>query len=156
MSFLFTNQLNHTRIVLYTTTLQHQIFFFECKKSKICLPPSRISNTKSRVKRISKSQRTPHKNFFETVRETKKLQRVKMTTLRASIKMFGGRVQRLTHRSAVTKTDMDFTVFVPPQASSNKKVPTLYWLSGLTYVFFKSFTFTQIFNTLDIQPLDIE
>ena len=76
-----------------------------------------------------------------------------MTTLRASIKMFGGRVQRLTHRSAVTKTDMDFTVFVPPQASSNKKVPTLYWLSGLTYVFFKSFTFTQIFNTLDIQPI---
>ena len=74
-----------------------------------------------------------------------------MTTIRASIKMFGGRVQRLTHRSAVTKTDMDFTVFVPPQASSNKKVPTLYWLSGLTYVFFKSFTFTQIFNTLDIQ-----
>ena len=55
-----------------------------------------------------------------------------MSTLRASIKMFGGRVQRLTHRSAVTKTDMDFTVFVPPQASKSRPVPTLFWLSGLT------------------------
>ncbi len=48
-----------------------------------------------------------------------------------SIKESGGYLNRYTHYSAVLKCDMMFSVYLPPQASS-KKVPTLYWLSGLT------------------------
>lgn len=36
-----------------------------------------------------------------------------------------------THRSAATGTDMNFAVYVPPQAQS-APVPALYWLAGLT------------------------
>lgn len=47
-------------------------------------------------------------------------------------KMFGGRVQKWTHVSDVTKTPMTFSVFLPPQAESQGTVPVLYYLSGLT------------------------
>lgn len=54
-----------------------------------------------------------------------------MAALRQSHKMFGGVVKRLSHESGVTKTTMDLSVFLPPQAS-DKSVPAVYWLSGLT------------------------
>lgn len=44
---------------------------------------------------------------------------------------FGGKQLRFTHTSAVLNCDMQFSVFLPPQAQ-NGKVPALYWLSGLT------------------------
>ncbi|MDX1677370.1 S-formylglutathione hydrolase [Arsukibacterium sp.] len=44
---------------------------------------------------------------------------------------FGGKQIRFTHQSAVTNCEMQFSVFLPPQAQTNK-VPALYWLSGLT------------------------
>lgn len=44
---------------------------------------------------------------------------------------FGGKQIRFTHQSAVTNCEMQFSVFLPPQAKANK-VPALYWLSGLT------------------------
>jgi len=46
--------------------------------------------------------------------------------------MFGGVVKQLTHESKSTKTPMNFSVFMPPQAAAGAKVPVLYWLSGLT------------------------
>jgi len=45
--------------------------------------------------------------------------------------MFGGLVKQLTHDSLTTKTPMNFSVYLPPQASQTE-VPALYWLSGLT------------------------
>ncbi len=42
-----------------------------------------------------------------------------------------GQQQRYSHRSDVLNCDMHFSVFVPPQARE-RKVPVLYWLSGLT------------------------
>ncbi|WP_333609179.1 S-formylglutathione hydrolase [Arsukibacterium sp.] len=44
---------------------------------------------------------------------------------------FGGKQIRFTHQSAVTNCEMQFSVFLPPQAAS-AKVPAVYWLSGLT------------------------
>jgi S-formylglutathione hydrolase len=44
---------------------------------------------------------------------------------------FGGRIGFYRHRSAANDCDMQFSVFVPPQAASGK-VPVLTFLSGLT------------------------
>ncbi len=44
---------------------------------------------------------------------------------------FGGKVGFYRHTSATTNCDMQFSVFVPPQARSGP-VPMLTWLSGLT------------------------
>lgn len=46
-------------------------------------------------------------------------------------KAFGGRQIRFEHESNTLNCSMQFSVFLPPQAETNK-VPTLYWLSGLT------------------------
>lgn len=50
----------------------------------------------------------------------------------ASQKSFGGWHRRYRHRSAVLDCDMVFAVFLPPQIESEKDLPVLYWLSGLT------------------------
>ena len=52
-------------------------------------------------------------------------------TIKSTVKIFGGMLQRLTHESSSTKCAMTFAVYMPPQAES-KPVPMLYWLSGLT------------------------
>ncbi len=44
---------------------------------------------------------------------------------------FGGEVRFLRHASRATRTEMEFSVFVPPQAADGP-VPVLWWLSGLT------------------------
>lgn len=44
---------------------------------------------------------------------------------------FGGKQIRYSHASGVLHCQMQFSVFLPPQAQSSK-VPALYWLSGLT------------------------
>lgn len=48
-----------------------------------------------------------------------------------SIKEFGGFLNRYTHQSETCHCEMTFSVYLPPQAKT-KKVPALYWLSGLT------------------------
>jgi S-formylglutathione hydrolase len=52
-------------------------------------------------------------------------------TMLSSAKCFDGMVKKYSHKSQVLQCTMKFTVFVPPQAQS-QKVPVLYWLSGLT------------------------
>ena len=52
-------------------------------------------------------------------------------TLKSSVRVFGGTLQRLTHASSACKCDMTFAVYLPPQAAT-APVPSLYWLSGLT------------------------
>lgn len=44
---------------------------------------------------------------------------------------FNGRQLQYSHTSAVLNCEMRFGIFLPPQAEK-KKVPVLYWLSGLT------------------------
>ncbi|BCE03245.1 S-formylglutathione hydrolase [Marinicellulosiphila megalodicopiae] len=51
--------------------------------------------------------------------------------LLSSTKTFGGWLKRYRHASTSVKGDMVFSIFLPPQAET-KKVPVLYWLSGLT------------------------
>lgn len=46
-------------------------------------------------------------------------------------KMFGGWVKRYSHQSSVLNCEMIFAIFLPDQAQT-KKVPSLYYLSGLT------------------------
>ncbi|RUO38495.1 S-formylglutathione hydrolase [Aliidiomarina shirensis] len=46
-------------------------------------------------------------------------------------KVFGGQQLRFRHASNTLQCDMDFSVFLPPQAEVGK-VPAVYWLSGLT------------------------
>lgn len=46
-------------------------------------------------------------------------------------KAFGGRQIRYEHASNTLNCTMQFSVFLPPQAEQ-QRVPTLYWLSGLT------------------------
>jgi len=47
-------------------------------------------------------------------------------------KSHGGRQLLATHFSAVTQTDMSFSVFLPPQAEDGAKLPVVWFLSGLT------------------------
>ncbi|MFN4150345.1 MAG: S-formylglutathione hydrolase [Candidatus Sericytochromatia bacterium] len=49
----------------------------------------------------------------------------------SKVKTFGGWLNTYTHLSEACNCKMTFSVFLPPQAE-NKKVPVLYWLSGLT------------------------
>ncbi len=44
---------------------------------------------------------------------------------------FGGSQQRFSHTSKTLNCQMNFSVFLPPQAAQGK-LPVLYWLSGLT------------------------
>jgi len=48
-----------------------------------------------------------------------------------SVKESGGYLNRYVHDSKVCQCEMTFSVYLPPQAES-EKVPALYWLSGLT------------------------
>jgi len=46
---------------------------------------------------------------------------------------FAGAVRQFKHASTATKTEMTFSVYLPPQALDlTKRVPVLYWLSGLS------------------------
>lgn len=47
-------------------------------------------------------------------------------------KVFGGLHQQFSHTSKAVNGDMQFAIFLPPNASMSHKVPVLYWLSGLT------------------------
>ena len=47
-------------------------------------------------------------------------------------KVFGGQHVRYAHQSAVLNCNMEFAVYLPPQAEQGKKLPVVYWLSGLT------------------------
>lgn len=49
-----------------------------------------------------------------------------------SNRCFGGEQQRWQHRSEKLGCDMTFAVYLPPQASTNDRLPVVYWLSGLT------------------------
>jgi S-formylglutathione hydrolase len=48
-----------------------------------------------------------------------------------SIKEFGGWLNRYEHQSSSCHCKMTFSVYLPPQAET-QKVPAVYWLSGLT------------------------
>ena len=48
-----------------------------------------------------------------------------------SVRECGGYLNRYRHESSVCQCEMTFSVYLPPQAES-EKVPALYWLSGLT------------------------
>ncbi|PJG60713.1 S-formylglutathione hydrolase [Aeromonas cavernicola] len=50
----------------------------------------------------------------------------------SSNKSFGGWHKRYRHRASVLSCEMNFAIYLPPQALSGQKVPVLYWLSGLT------------------------
>jgi S-formylglutathione hydrolase len=50
----------------------------------------------------------------------------------ATHKSFGGWNKQYTHPSATLNCSMQFTIYLPPQASPSNPVPVLYWLSGLT------------------------
>jgi S-formylglutathione hydrolase len=49
----------------------------------------------------------------------------------AENRCFWGMQQRYQHRSEVLGCDMNFSIYMPPQATE-REVPLLYWLSGLT------------------------
>ena len=46
-------------------------------------------------------------------------------------KIFGGNQLRFEHRATALNCDMNFSIYLPPQAEA-AQVPVLYWLSGLT------------------------
>lgn len=50
----------------------------------------------------------------------------------SSQRVYSGEHQQFTHDSTSLNCSMRFAIFMPPQASTDNKVPVLYWLSGLT------------------------
>ena len=50
----------------------------------------------------------------------------------AAYQCFGGQQLQYTHKSVVLNCEMRFSIFLPPQANNDEKVPVIYWLSGLT------------------------
>lgn len=57
---------------------------------------------------------------------------MKNLELISSNRSFGGQHQRYTHFSTSTQTQMTFAIYLPPQVERGKKVPVVYFLSGLT------------------------
>ncbi|KAJ9373369.1 CAZyme family CE1 [Paecilomyces variotii] len=55
-------------------------------------------------------------------------------TTKATIASFGGKLLKLAHNATTTGCEMNFNLYLPPQAykSSSQKVPLLIYLSGLT------------------------
>jgi S-formylglutathione hydrolase len=49
----------------------------------------------------------------------------------SKVKVFGGWQKVFTHESDAVKCKMTFGIYLPPQAST-KKLPVIFWLSGLT------------------------
>lgn len=49
----------------------------------------------------------------------------------SEVRCWDGLQQRFSHSSTVLNCDMNFSVYLPPQAA-HENVPVLYWLSGLT------------------------
>jgi len=47
-------------------------------------------------------------------------------------KVFGGWHKQYTHHASSLHCTMRFSIYLPPQIEQGKKVPVLYWLSGLT------------------------
>jgi len=47
-------------------------------------------------------------------------------------KAFGGRQLVVRHASTATSTDMIFSIYLPPQAQRGRKLPVVWYLSGLT------------------------
>jgi S-formylglutathione hydrolase len=52
--------------------------------------------------------------------------------LLSDIKLFGGRQKRYTHHSVFTKTEMTFSIYLPPQTLKTR-VPVLYWLNDVNH-----------------------
>jgi len=50
----------------------------------------------------------------------------------ATIASFGGKLLKLSHQAKTTNCEMNLNLYLPPQAVSGKKVPVLFYLSGLT------------------------
>ncbi|CAH1115691.1 unnamed protein product [Psylliodes chrysocephalus] len=53
-------------------------------------------------------------------------------TKESSNKIFGGYQKIFSHDSEEVCCKMRFGVYLPPQVDENKKLPVIYWLSGLT------------------------
>ncbi len=47
-------------------------------------------------------------------------------------KSFDGWTKHYSHRSTTLNCDMRFAIYLPPQTAKGRKVPVIYWLSGLT------------------------
>ncbi|MFT6927938.1 MAG: S-formylglutathione hydrolase [Psychromonas sp.] len=47
-------------------------------------------------------------------------------------KVFDGWHKQYSHQSQTLNCKMRFAIYLPPQAANGKKVPVMYWLSGLT------------------------
>lgn len=50
----------------------------------------------------------------------------------SAVRCFDGWLKTYSHPSKVNNCDMQFAVYLPPQAQTNDSLPVLYWLSGLT------------------------
>lgn len=50
----------------------------------------------------------------------------------STIASFGGKLLKLSHSASSTGCDMAVNLYLPPQASKSKKIPVLFYLSGLT------------------------
>jgi S-formylglutathione hydrolase len=52
-------------------------------------------------------------------------------TTKATIASFGGKLLKLSHNATTTRCEMNFNLYLPPQAQT-QMVPVLIYLSGLT------------------------
>jgi S-formylglutathione hydrolase len=50
----------------------------------------------------------------------------------ATIASFGGKLLKLAHQAKTTSCQMKLNLYLPPQASTSKPVPVLFYLAGLT------------------------
>ncbi len=75
----------------------------------------------------------PAKNLLQwRFRSLNKIHTMSTLTLLSNQKLFDGQHHQYQHASNTTHCTMTFSVYLPPQADENNKVPALYFLSGLT------------------------
>ncbi|CAD5119088.1 DgyrCDS7733 [Dimorphilus gyrociliatus] len=86
-------------------------------ESQKCIPPSQINKDRKVIQLSSPG---------------KSSKRQKMGLIEVSkVRMFSGWQKVFSHESSVLKCKMNFGIYLP-QTSETKKVPVIYWLSGLT------------------------
>lgn len=86
-------------------------------------------------------------------------------TTDTEIKAFGGKILKLSHESSIIKGKMNVNIYLPPTYSTDKKIPVLLYLSGLTctpnnvtekgfwYPFANKYGFALVFP--DTSPRDV-
>lgn len=100
-----------------------------CPSRSFCIK----SNPHPEKKKVTLIQENPSEGLSSDTKSiTFRRKRAMSVKTKATIASFGGQLLKLSHNAKTTDCEMNFNLYLPPQAKSGSKVPLLIYLSGLT------------------------